>query len=85
MLPIRDPPQAKGRTQIESERMEKDISCKLKSQENRSHNIHQTKQTLKQRPGFPFMAQWLTNPTKNNEYVGSIPGLTQWIKDLALP
>ena len=27
------------------------------------------------------MAQWLTNPTRNHEFEGSIPGLTQWIKD----
>ena len=24
------------------------------------------------------------NPTRNHEVVGSIPGLTQWVKDLAL-
>ena len=30
------------------------------------------------------MAQWLTNPTSNHEVVGSIPGLNQWVKDLAL-
>ena len=31
------------------------------------------------------MAQWLMNPTRNDEVVGLIPGFTQWVKDLALP
>ena len=26
-----------------------------------------------------------TNPTRNHEVVGSIPGLVQWVKDLVLP
>ena len=40
------------------------------------HNIKQD--------GVSIMAQWLTNSTRNHEVLGSIPGLVQWVKDLAL-
>ena len=38
----------------------------------------------KKKEGVLVVAQWLTNPTRNHEVEGLIPGLAQWVKDLVL-
>ena len=35
--------------------------------------------------GVPVVVQWLPNPTRNHEVVGSVPALAQWVNDPALP
>ena len=34
--------------------------------------------------GVPVIGQWLTNMIRNHEVACSIPGLAQWVEDLAL-
>ena len=47
--------------------------------ESRQILNHDNREILKL--GVPAVAQWLTNPTKNDKVVGSIPGLAHWVKD----
>ena len=35
--------------------------------------------------GVPVVAQQVKNPTDSHDDAVSIPGLAQWVKDLALP
>ena len=38
-----------------------------------------------EREVVPTVARWVTNPTSVHEDAGSIPVLTQWVKDPELP
>ena len=41
--------------------------------------------TMSESGGGPVVAQWLTNPTRTHEVVGSVPALAQWVNHPALP
>ena len=40
---------------------------------------------FKKNLGVTVIEQGLTNPARNHEVVGSIPALSQWVKDPAWP
>ena len=63
--------QRSGQIEAHEHKMEQNLDLPKKKKKKKNH-------------GVPIMAQWLTNPTRNHEFVGSIPGLSQCVKDPAL-
>ena len=56
----------------------------FKSENHTSSVILIYMQSLKMKLGVPVVAQWVKNLTKCED-AALIPGLTEWVKELALP
>ena len=72
-----EPPYAAGEAQ--------EIATVTTTTTKKKKDKRQKKKKKNQHIGVPVVVQWLTNPTRNHEVSGSIPGLAQWVKDQAMP